>query len=76
VILSSDLNGGFSVEKTSKSLDHAELIRREAAILKTLKHPLILELRNHISEMDDHNSSIVTEFAGNGSLADHLPPEG
>jgi serine/threonine protein kinase len=50
------------------------LIQREVSILKTLKHPLILELRQHISDTPDHNSVIVTEFAGNGSLANHLSP--
>jgi serine/threonine protein kinase len=58
--------------KTSLNPDFAELIRREAVILKTLKHPLIVELLLDISDTPDHNSAIVTEFAGNGSLANHL----
>jgi serine/threonine protein kinase len=36
-----------------------------------VKHPLIL---GYISDTSDHNSAIVTEFAGNGSLANHLSP--
>jgi serine/threonine protein kinase len=54
--------------KTPLSPDHAPLIQREGAILKTLKHPLILELRRDLD-----GSAIATEFAGNGSLA-HFPP--
>jgi serine/threonine protein kinase len=38
-------------------------------ILKTVKHPLIL---GYISDTSDHNSAIVTEVAGNGSLANQL----
>jgi serine/threonine protein kinase len=60
--------------KTSLNPKCAEFIRREASILETLKHPLILELRHHISDTPEHNSVIVTEFAGNGSLANHLQP--
>jgi hypothetical protein len=74
VTLSLDSKGEFIAVKTSKNPDCAELIRREVAILKTLKHPLILELREHISNIGDNNSAMVTQFAGNGSLADHLPP--
>jgi serine/threonine protein kinase len=51
----------------------AELIRREASILKTFKHPLILQFQQLIFETSDHNSAIVTEFIKNGSLASHLP---
>jgi serine/threonine protein kinase len=36
-----------------------------------VKHPLIL---GYISDTSDHNSVIVTEFAGNGSLTNHLSP--
>jgi serine/threonine protein kinase len=73
VELSCDLKGALSAVKTSRTPNHAELIRREAAILKTLKHPLILELHG-ILETRTRNAAIVTEFEGNGSLADHLPP--
>jgi serine/threonine protein kinase len=39
---------------------------------KKLKHPLIVKLRDYISDTADHNPAIVTKFAGNGSLANHL----
>jgi serine/threonine protein kinase len=74
VTLSSDSKEELSAVKTSLKPDYTDLIRREAAILKTLKHPLILQLRQDISDTPDHNSAIVTEFEGNGSLANHLPP--
>jgi serine/threonine protein kinase len=61
--------------KTAKTPECAELIRREAAILATLKHPLVLELRGRTSETHTRTASIVTAYAGHGSLADHLPPE-
>jgi serine/threonine protein kinase len=70
VTLSPDSNGRLSAVKTLLSLDQTDLIRREAAILKELKHPLILNIREHLSD----NSAIVTEFAGNGSLANYFPP--
>jgi serine/threonine protein kinase len=73
VQLSWDSKSNLSAVKTSQNPDRAELIQREAAILKTLNHPLILKLRKDIHDTPDHNSSIVTEFAGNGSLASHLP---
>jgi serine/threonine protein kinase len=69
-----DSQSHLTAVKTALSPDHADLIRREAAILKTLKHPLILELREDISETIGRSSAIVSEFAGNGSLANHLPP--
>jgi hypothetical protein len=74
VKLSLDSKSNLTVVKTSVKPNCAELIRREDSILKTLKHPLILEPRRHIFDTPDHNSAIVTEFAGNGSLASHLPP--
>jgi hypothetical protein len=63
----------FMAIKTSQNPKCADLIRREASILKTLEHPLILQLRHYVSETETHNSVIVTEFVENGSLADHLP---
>jgi serine/threonine protein kinase len=73
VTLSSDSQGELIATKTARNQHCAELIGRELEVLKTLKHPLILELREQISD-SQHNSMIVTEFAGSGSLADHLPP--
>jgi hypothetical protein len=40
-----DSKSRLTVVKTSIKSNCAELIQREASILKTLKHPLILELR-------------------------------
>jgi serine/threonine protein kinase len=37
-----------------------------------VKHPLIVKFLGDISHTAHHNSTIVTEFAGNGSLANHL----
>jgi serine/threonine protein kinase len=53
--------------KTAKNPDCAGLIRREAAILEDLKHPLVLQMR--ISKATGPRPSIVTEYAGHGSLA-------
>jgi TPR repeat protein len=72
VKLSLDSKSQLIAVKTSLNPRFAELIRREAVILKTVKHPLIVELVGDISDTPDHNSVIVTEFAGNGSLANHL----
>jgi TPR repeat protein len=66
VKLSFDSKSNLIVVKTSQNSDHAELIQWETIFLKTLKHPLILKLHNH------QNSMIVTEFARNGSLMNHL----
>jgi serine/threonine protein kinase len=74
VKLSLDSKSKLTVVKTSVESDHREFIRRDASILQTLKHPLILELRGYSSDTADHNSAIITEFVGNGSLASHLPP--
>jgi serine/threonine protein kinase len=57
---------------TSKSPDRADLIHREVAFLKALNHPLVFGLRGSISDAPGHNSSILTEYAGNGSLADFV----
>jgi serine/threonine protein kinase len=67
-----DSESNLIAVKTSKNPGWAELIRREADILKSLKHPLVVELRVHTAELRDHNSSIMTEYAGNGSLANFL----
>jgi serine/threonine protein kinase len=62
--------------KTSKGPDNAEPIDREATILKALNHPLVFGLRGDVSATPDHNSSIVNEFTGNGSLAAFLASNG
>jgi serine/threonine protein kinase len=58
--------------KTSLNPNYVNLIRDEAIIFKTLKHPLIVELQSDIFNTNDNNSAIVIEFAGNGSLANHM----
>jgi serine/threonine protein kinase len=72
VKLSLDSKSVLMAVKTSQSQEYAELIKRDAAFLKTLKHPLVLELHGDISNRPDHNSAIVTEFAWNGSLASYF----
>jgi hypothetical protein len=46
--------------KTAKNADCAELIRREAEILETVKYPLVIELRGYVSNPFDRKASIVT----------------
>jgi serine/threonine protein kinase len=72
VELSLDSKSRLTAVKTSSNPKFAELVEREAVILKTVKHPLIVELLEHDSDTSNHNSAIVTEFAGNGSLANYL----
>jgi TPR repeat protein len=72
VRFSSDCKSRLNAVKTVLKSDCAEFIRREAAILKSLNHPLILKLREAFHG-GASNLSIVTELAGNGSLADHFP---
>jgi serine/threonine protein kinase len=72
VKLSLDSKSILTAVKTSLNPNFAELIRREAIILKKVKHPLIVELLEYVSDTPDHNSVIVTEFAVNGSLTSHL----
>jgi serine/threonine protein kinase len=72
VKLSLDSRTELMAVKTPLDPKFTELIQREAVILKTLKHPLIVELLGDISDTSNHNSVIVTQFAGNGSLANHL----
>jgi hypothetical protein len=67
-----DSKSVLTAVKTLWAQDYVDLIQREASILKRLKHPLILKLQRDISDTSDHNSSIVTEFAANGSLSSHL----
>jgi hypothetical protein len=50
-----------------------QLFEHEADMLKTLKHPFILEFCKHTPGDQTNCASIVSEFAVNGSLADHLP---
>jgi serine/threonine protein kinase len=57
--------------KTTTTPECADLIRREADILRELKHPLVLEL----SETPACRGAIVTADAGQGSLAGHFTAE-
>jgi serine/threonine protein kinase len=67
IALDSELNP-IAVKK-AKNPACAIMIHREASILTAMKHPLVLGLRALIP---GHAPSIVTELAGNGSLASLL----
>jgi serine/threonine protein kinase len=75
VTLAIDSKSNVVAVKTAKSADSAGPIRLEAAVLETAKHPLVLGLRDPISKTRNGRASIVTAYAGQGSLADHLPLE-
>jgi TPR repeat protein/serine/threonine protein kinase len=64
-----DSTGDFVAVKSSKISKSAKLIRGEAAILQSLRHPLILALRGGIAENSGGNAAITAEFAWNGALA-------
>jgi hypothetical protein len=75
VVFSHDSESNVIAVKTSKKPECDELIRSEAAILEALKHPLVLEMRGRLSKTDDGRASIVTEYAGLGSLVSFLRGE-
>jgi serine/threonine protein kinase len=75
VKLTIDSKSNLIAVKTARNAERAKLIQREATILATVKHPLVLELRGHISNPPDSKESIVTGYAGHGALARHLPRE-
>jgi serine/threonine protein kinase len=62
----------LSSVKTAQTSRSHELIKRETAIHRKLKHPLILEFRE-TNHRRLGRTTIATEVAGNGSLASHLP---
>jgi serine/threonine protein kinase len=64
-------DGTLSAVKTATTERAAKLIGREAVIHRGLNHPLVIGFRG----FHGHKSpvEIETEFAPNGSLADHLP---
>jgi serine/threonine protein kinase len=65
--------GPLSAMKCSDTPRAVQLIKREIAIHKELKHPLILEYRGSYPGIFGSSTTIVTEVAGHGSLASHLP---
>jgi hypothetical protein len=73
VTLIRDPDGNLSVMKLAKTSNEDKLIEHEAKLLKALRHPLILQFREYKPGDQRNCASIVTEFAVNGSLADHLP---
>jgi serine/threonine protein kinase len=57
--------------KTSLNPNLSELIRREASILKTLKYPLILEVREHVCDRCDlRPENILLDWAWTVRIAD------
>jgi serine/threonine protein kinase len=68
-----DSKSALIAVKTLRILNYVWPIQRKPSILKILKHPLIPKSQGTISDISDHNSAIVTEFARNGSLVSHLP---
>jgi serine/threonine protein kinase len=66
-------HGKIVAVKTSMPGVDREVIRREAVIHKQLKHPFVLRFREFNPGSPTQLPSIVTDFAGNGCLADHLP---
>jgi serine/threonine protein kinase len=71
VILTADSDGNLTAVKTAVSQGVIEMFERGLNNLKKLNHPLIV--KPHFVNRTDGKSAIVTEFVGNGSLADHLP---
>jgi serine/threonine protein kinase len=61
-----ELDSELIAVKKAKDLVSAGLIHREAAILAALKDPLVLEPR---AQLTGRTPLIISEFAGNGSLA-------
>jgi serine/threonine protein kinase len=76
VRLAGEPEGTLLAVKSAKTPSGVQLIQREIPIHKELKHPLILEFRGSDPRMFGSPTTIVTEVAGNGSLASHLPSAG
>jgi serine/threonine protein kinase len=72
VMFEEDSNGSLRVIKAAVDFEGNELIRKEIAVLKTLNHPLTLRLIPFVPEHINRTPAIMTEFMGNGSLANHL----
>jgi serine/threonine protein kinase len=59
----------FTAVKTSRHRFGGKLIARKVAIHGNLKHPFIIVFHEFSSE----SGPVVSEFAGNVALSDHLP---
>jgi serine/threonine protein kinase len=65
--------GALTAVKTPISPRGGVLIQREHKIHCILNHPLVIGFREFHAATRSSPPEIVTEFAGNGSLAGHLP---
>jgi TPR repeat protein len=72
VSLAAAPDGSLTAVKTGTAERAIESIGREATILETLKHPLVVRYRGHFPGSRNRRPEISTEFVGNGSLASHL----
>jgi serine/threonine protein kinase len=70
VRLRADSNDRLIAVKTSEDRLIIERIQQDLTILKKLKHPLVVR---HFPNTMNGSSAMTTEFATNGSLANHLP---
>jgi serine/threonine protein kinase len=66
-------NGTLIAVKRSESDAGSQRIHRGAFIQRSLSHPLLIGFHKFIPQSDSEKTTIITEFAGNGTLADHLP---
>jgi serine/threonine protein kinase len=66
-------DGALTAVKTAISQRGAALIQREGRIHRELNHSLAIGFREFHPAGRSKAPGIVTEFAGNGSLAHHLP---
>jgi serine/threonine protein kinase len=68
--LEADSHGRLMAVKTSRDKRIIERIEHDLTILNKMHHPLIVR---HFPDRMNRSSAITTEFATNGSLANHLP---
>jgi hypothetical protein len=73
VVLEECHGGKLMAVKTAASPEMEESIRNEIKILKMMNHPLVVQIRDASPNPRNEKRAVVTEFVGNGSLADHLP---
>ena len=62
----------FTQAISKARLHRPEVLDREISILRTLKHPNIVEIRDVFE--DAHHVFIVTELLAGGELFDHILP--